>query len=391
MGKVLFLSQNQELNKNLISELDKLEKNSFSFCADSEQAVNLLNDGNFTTVVTNFNSEHERELKFLELLKNAYPNIYRGTFAEDFFQQKSLQSLNITHRILRRPVKAFEVELMITQFSKLTKYNLAPTIVSAINGFGTIPVLPDLYTRLQKEIDNPEASIHRIADIISLDPLMTAKILHLVNSSFFMITKGVTNLIQAINFLGVNIVKSLFLYIKIFSADNSDAETKNSLRKLRVHSINVAKITKAIIGLESFEREYIELAFLTGLLHDIGKLVLLQIHGKKNIVSICESETPQQILESEVKHYGASHLDIGAYLLSLWGFDEELIDAVISHHDSTILTNSVMTLKKALFVADSLVCGYNSNLKLISETFGPIRLAGWNELIPSEDDNRLVA
>jgi RNA polymerase sigma factor (sigma-70 family) len=125
-----------------------------------------------------------------------------------------------------------------------------------------------------EELQSPSASMQSIGEIIAQDFGLLPKLLQLVNSAFFGISQNVTSAIEAVQLLGVETVKSLALSIHVFSCFDKSRCPDISIDSLWRHSVAVAASAKNIAELEQGDQQMAEAAFTSGLLHDVGKLLL---------------------------------------------------------------------------------------------------------------------
>lgn len=159
---------------------------------------------------------------------------------------------------------------------------------------------------------------------------------------------------RAVTLLGTETVKGLVLGVHLLNEIDRSALNKYSVEKLWQHSLETGYFAKTIASMESDDKEFISTCFLSGLLHDVGKLVLIT---KMNDVYIpvleCVHRWGGPIHLCERKELGVSHAMVGAYLLGLWGFGKEVVDAVNEHHFPE-LTGSKLTPAVVVHVANSL-------------------------------------
>ena len=290
------------------------------------------------------------------------------------------------HRFIKLPLNQVELLKTINDLVKLIGNELDAGLIEKINSFGTIPILPGIYWRLEKEIRRSTFSMNGVAEIIQSDPLMVARLLHIAHSSYYSIPTGVTNLLQALTFLGVDIIKALVLYVKIFSIEDVSPETRSILKEVKLHSLNVAKLSKAMMEKETGDKNMIELAYMAGLLHDIGKIVLLQLNDKQKHSFYSQRIHSFNSDEEEKKLFGVSHVNVGSYILRLWNFQDEIIDAVASHHDSSILDNKALSLKEIIFIANAFSYEVEEMSLNISKSYGSEKFDQWDQLF--KDDIR---
>lgn len=385
-SKVLIISDDEKLLADVRIVEAALSNNfKFDYAVSEDQAKRLLSSDEYAIVSVEYASNKINGNDFLSLVKEKYPKTFRMLFTEAAKRERAVYSATDTHRFINKPLKNQELLKAIEHFEGLAKYELDPQVISAILGIGTIPSLPEVYLRLEREINRQEVSISRIADIISNDPLVAAKIMHIVYSSFYNISKSIVNLVHAINFLGLDIIKSLVLYIKVFIVKNQPPEIQQYLKKIRDHSIDVAKVSKALMNLECKDRDLIDSAYIAGLLHDIGKIMLLQCNDKvKRIAFVNDHSSNDEQIGLEQEKFGASHVNVGAYLLSTWNFPPELIDAVANHHKLEVIQNGEFGLNQIVFIANALVDPNELVIEEIKKVYGAEKVNNWHEFIPGQ-------
>ncbi len=199
-----------------------------------------------------------------------------------------------------------------------------------------LPTLPVLLDKLNKMLENPLTSNKKVADLISKDQAMVIKILKLSNSAMYSKRQKITNLANAITFLGIEKLKSLILQIslvKVF-AFQDDGIPEFSITTFWEHSLGTAYFTNLIVkklNLPPNDNYYI-----AGLLHDIGKLIIYQFYPEK-FTEIIKKQIDQNLIdyEAEEQVLGVNHNDIGEFLAHKWNFNEEIVSVIKSHHDAT--------------------------------------------------------
>ncbi|MCP4218904.1 MAG: HDOD domain-containing protein [bacterium] len=204
------------------------------------------------------------------------------------------------------------------------------------SGDRQLPTLPVIFDKLNTMLKNPHTSNKKIADLIIKDQAMVIKILKLCNSAMYSKRQKISNLANAITFLGVHNLKTLILKIslvKTFSFKD-DGIPQFSITTFWEHSLATAYFTNIIskkLNLPANENYYI-----AGLLHDIGKLVVYQFYPDKfaKIIKL-QVDGGMAGLQAEETILGVNHNDIGGYLAEKWNFDPEIIAAIRTHHDTS--------------------------------------------------------
>jgi HD-like signal output (HDOD) protein len=184
---------------------------------------------------------------------------------------------------------------------------------------------------------------------------MTAKILQVVNSVFFGLSRKIGSPQEAVVLLGLETIKALVLSVKIFSEFSQKNYSWFNIDTLFSHSMSVSTYTKTIVQAEKLGGELINYSLMAGLLHDLGKLILLTNFPKpyKQVMTAAR-ETGQNLWDMEYKAFGASHAEIGAYLMGLWSLETPIIEAIAFHHCPANSMSQNMGLLTAVHVGNAI-------------------------------------
>jgi putative nucleotidyltransferase with HDIG domain len=222
----------------------------------------------------------------------------------------------------------------------------------------SLPSLPTIYQELLGLIQDPNTAVADIGRLIAKDPAMTVKTLQLVNSAFFGLGRHISNPVDAASLLGMEILKPLVLSIGIFQQfEQETLPTKRfSMDSLWAHSMKVGALAKQIATQQAMDKTAIEDCLLAGMLHDIGKLILVLNLPEE----YCQLETvladKQQLPHSaEMDIFGTTHGAVGAYLLGLWGLPESVVEAVAMHNQPTLQAEKVFSALAVVHAANGLV------------------------------------
>ena len=198
----------------------------------------------------------------------------------------------------------------------------------------TLPSFPQVAAKLLEVSKDGSASLEEVAKIVETDPGISIRVLELVNSAFYGLTRKITTLPDAVVILGLDEIKKLALGMAIFEKIFKNGHTKefNRLMFWR-HSLAVAVLSMKIA--QKIEYPNPEEAYTAGLLHDVGK-IFLDLQGHKNYGEFIRnlSESTDLAIEKERSQLGLGHDDIGAFFCTRWQLPENLILAVKYHHQS---------------------------------------------------------
>ncbi|MEW6536545.1 MAG: HDOD domain-containing protein [Candidatus Auribacterota bacterium] len=226
------------------------------------------------------------------------------------------------------------------------------TIRTVVSKVGTLPTLPYVVTKLSKMLENPLVSAEEVNKVISSDQALTAKVLKLVNSAFYGFPGQISTVTHAVVILGFSAVKSIALSASVF--DMFPMENKSlyfDRKKFWEHSIGCAVIARLLARRIRYHDE--EEAFVCGLLHDIGKIILDQyLHDE--FVQILQEVRERDVtfLEAEQVVMNCTHARIGSWLGEQWSLPAQLRDS-IAHHHNPEQSNPEFTLSKLAHLADA--------------------------------------
>ncbi len=194
-----------------------------------------------------------------------------------------------------------------------------------------IPTLPIIYQQLFKMMQDPNVAVPEIAEVITQDQSLSAKILHLVNSAFYGYSKEIKTISRAVVILGFRAVRSAALAISVFEYFGKEDDTGVDIRKFWEHSIAVATISKVLAEAARFSQQ--EEAFIVGLLHDVGKLIEKR-HFPEDFNEIIKVAQEQHLswYDTEKALFQVNHATIGKVVFRSWDFPPSVVDAVHFHH-----------------------------------------------------------
>jgi putative nucleotidyltransferase with HDIG domain len=244
-------------------------------------------------------------------------------------EEASLRASAVAHRFLLKPLDEEELRRVVERASELRATLRNEDLRRAITASGALPPAPSVYVRLSAALADPDSSIADVAEIVSTDPAIVAKLLQLVNSAFFGLGRRITSVREAVSYLGIFMIRALVLSTSTFDGFQPPRRIKGfSSACLREHSLLVAKIASAIVG----DRALASDAFMAGILHDVGKLVLAA-HEPEYLEQACEHADANHLLlhQAERELRDSTHGDIGAYLLALWGLPLDVVEAAALH------------------------------------------------------------
>ncbi len=209
----------------------------------------------------------------------------------------------------------------------------AEEIFKKLDRITELPTLPVILSRLNTMLADPDTSISKLKRVIETDQAITSKLLKLVNSAFYGFRARISNIPHALALLGFNSVRNAIISITIFDAFSKGADTDGwNPRDFWKHSMSVAVISRFLAGKSRVAVP--DDAFVAGLLHDIGKLIMAQYFSEKfsRVVSLMK-EQGRSFAQAEKSDYPPfDHARIGGYIAEKWQFPKSLTEAIQYHH-----------------------------------------------------------
>ncbi len=229
------------------------------------------------------------------------------------------------------------------------KQNL-PALVDKLRD---IPTLSVVVTRVMELVNNPKTSANQIADVLKRDQVLTAKILRLVNSSFYNLSTEVTDVSRALGFLGFNTISVLVLGTSVFSAFDLNAAPYFNVIEFWKHSLATA-IAGELIA-KKIRHPKPEDCFTCGLLHDIGKIALFHV-SKDDMKAVVEKANLENksFLTAETELGLPGHTLLGERLAERWQLPVVIRKTIRYHHrDISDMESIYPNLKPAIMIAST--------------------------------------
>jgi putative nucleotidyltransferase with HDIG domain len=239
----------------------------------------------------------------------------------------------------------------------------------AIREISHIATLPEITLKIVELVENPKSTAQDLHKIIANDPALCARILKVVNSSFYGLPGQIGSINRAIVMLGLNAVKNIAIaasLAKLFRG--GDLTPSFSARALWIHSVSTAAAAKMLTDRLGFA--FSDEAFLSGLMHDIGLMVEMQ-YDRNRLVEILQKVGADaagipsgDMLSAEEEVFGANHQHFGAALCEKWKFPKNFTYVTGSHHRPMDLPADHRTVTCIVNVAERLVAQAGPTFRL---------------------------
>jgi putative nucleotidyltransferase with HDIG domain len=204
-----------------------------------------------------------------------------------------------------------------------------------VENINSLPTVPGVLKRLSGVIEKPRITIVEISAFISNDPALTTKVLKMVNSAIYGFPGRIASVSHATMLLGLNVIKGLLLGVSVFEL------MRKTMGGLYEHSLACA-IASRVIARKKGLKEPEEVS-VAGLLHDIGKVILILEFSKEYEAAMNEAQGKKiSIFEAEKNQFNVTHADVGSWLAEKWNFPRSLIEVIKFHHRPALAKNAPM-------------------------------------------------
>lgn len=354
MKNILFVDDERDLLDSLKARLYKHRHDwDMKFVLSGDAAIRALEEQNFDLVVSDVRMPGMDGGQLLTVVKQRWPMAMRIIVSGYSDPVQAVRLTSLAHQYVAKPCEGRELENIIERCFYLRDLLAQESLRKVVGRIGKLPAMPKTYGRLQAALAQPSVTAAEIGDIVNADAGIASKVLQITNSAFFRLRKPMVRIKDAVTYLGFATVRNLVLSAEIFSQWRAPEGLSDlDPERLQNHAQCAAAACKALAGGRASPDD----AWLAGLLHDIGYWVLIQECPKElgKAIQMARAEG-LPLVECERRVTGASHAEIGAYLLGLWGLPYTIIEAVALHHTPTAVTPHGFDLVGALAVSHALL------------------------------------
>ena len=351
--RVLFVDDEPQALEGLRHQLQPYRgKWEMVFVESGSQALAVLARDPVDVVVTDMHMPAMDGAALLQKTQELYPGAARIMLTAPSERDAAIRASPAVHQFLTKPCDPGVIENAIERVCDLRAHVSDAPVRQLVGRIGHLPPSPLVYSRLVLALAKDTTTIEEVAGILKQDMALCAKTLQLVNSAFFGLRRTVSEIEDAVAYLGFNTIKQVALAVEVFQSASARAKSKLSLGALRLHALLVGRISSQLL-LDGPHREE---AFVAGLLHDVGKVVLsVELPDHVGQVLLEMQRRGCSMYEAEQSVWGVTHAEVGGYLLGLWGLPYSIVEAVAHHHQPSRVDTHEFGLLAATHVADALL------------------------------------
>jgi putative nucleotidyltransferase with HDIG domain len=349
MIRILFVDDEANVLQAMRRNLHAMRNEwSMEFVSGGVEALAALKVAPADVIVSDMRMPGMDGWQLLAEIRKLYPQTVRLILSGHAEATSIMRAVGIIHQYIAKPCDGAAIRDVIAQTQALRHLVSSDHLAALVGEVGMLPSAPQAFQDLLKCLQNPEASLADAARIIGRDVALTANVMKMVNSAFFGARQPIVTTDRAVAYLGLDTLGALVLGHGIFKSGRKVSIAGFSLERLWAHSLQTAMAAKVIALSERFSSAEAEKAFLAGVLHDVGKIVFAT---RAQTVS----DDGQACREEQAALMEAHHAEVGAYLLSLWGFPNPIVEAVAFHHTPSKASGNALSLPGIVHIASQLV------------------------------------
>ncbi len=319
--------------------------------AGGSEALTVLARRPVDVLVSDMRMPEMNGAELLERVAERFPGVVRFILSGQADRDSLIRSIGSTHQYLAKPCDSFQIRRAVERAYHLRRLLEVPSLTSLVSRIHALPSLPEIYFAIRSELQREEPSMNHIAELVSRDLGLSSKLLQVANSGRFARDRSVFQIDEAVQLIGIDTLRPLVLASHLFSACQPDLLPMNDLWR---HGLAVAQGAFAVASADHQSTFACDCSYSAGLLHDCG-LLLLAAHLPEEYARVRTAAAGMRWIDAERQVLGATHQELGAYLLGLWGLPYELVEAVAHHHQpSDSLTRGFSPLA-AVHIAESAV------------------------------------
>jgi HD-like signal output (HDOD) protein/ActR/RegA family two-component response regulator len=360
MKNILFVDDERDLLDSLKARLYKHRHDwNMQFVPSGDEAIGVLEQQTIDLVVSDVRMPGMDGGQLLTVVKQRWPTAMRIIVSGYADPVQAVRLTSLAHQYVAKPCDGGELENIIERCFYLRDLLAQESLRKVVGRIGKLPAMPKTYGLLQAALAQPSVTAGEIGDIVNADAAIASKVLQITNSAFFRLRKPMVRIKDAVTYLGFATVRNLVLSAEIFSQWRAPEGLSDvDPERLQNHAQCAAAACKALSGGRASPDD----AWLAGLLHDIGYWILIQECPEElgRAIELARAED-LPLVECERRITGASHAEIGAYLLGLWGLPYSIIEAVALHHTPGSVTAHGYDLVGALAVSHALLDAANGH------------------------------
>lgn len=334
MLRVIFVDDEQRILDGQRRQLHPMRTAwEMRFAISGPEALRMLDECPADVIVSDMQMPGMTGVQLLAKVHERWPGMVRIILSGQTDQADLLADIGIIHQFLQKPCDTETLRRSILRASALARAIECEPLRRVVTGLRSLPVLARSLRELADAMENKTSDIGGIAAIVGRDMGLTTKLLQLVNSAFFGMPRRVHEVREAVSLLGLKTLKEVAIAAHAFEALAGDGPERAKIERLWSISADLAGAAGDAAKRAGAGQDAENRARLAASLALVGRAVLVRYASEQHRIAMTMAEDGIALASAEQQIIGIPHQVIGAYVLGLWAFDDEIIEAVAHQTD----------------------------------------------------------
>ncbi|KLD76857.1 HDOD domain-containing protein [Xanthomonas hyacinthi] len=353
--RVLFVDDEKQVLAGLERTMFMADRDwDVAFAGSGAEALATLQAQPADVVVSDMRMPMMDGAELLRQVRDSCPRTIRIILSGHTEQEAALRSLDVAHQFLAKPCEGDALIEAIDRAVALQVLLDDPAVQAVAGRIGGLPSAPRMFAQLNRLLGDPAAGVAQVAAVVEGDPALAAKVLQLANCAFFGNGQRVAEVKEAVNRIGIGLLRTLVLASEVFHSDASDSADAICADAVRASQL------AAVVGKGHAAEDVVTTA---ALLANVGALL-------PDIARLCRDADPQG-------RGFPSHAEIGAYLLGVWGLPGAIVEAVAHHRAPRRVAHRQYDAVGVVHVAVALAHGLAPDLEYLQSMGVAAQLPQW--------------
>lgn len=318
------------------------------FANSGEEAMACISETTFEVLVTDMKMPGATGADVLRHARDHQPAMVRIVLSGEFDQELAQRAMPLTHEFVSKPCDPDDLFDVISKVYDTSRSLDSSRITMLVSALDTLPTQPRVLAEIQDCIARDEG-LKGIAKIVESDVAVATSVIRTANSAFYGFGKQATTVLEAVSRLGSTAVSGIAIHAEL--ASNAAPDIVRDLEVLNDLSANVSRIVQKLIGQE------IPQAGLAGLMRSLGVVVFITCVGEEfRPIQEQFRLTGLPDDDAELRTFGATHSELGAYVLRMWKVDPLVVESVHHHRDPAPASPEAQRVIHAMAAADAALC-----------------------------------
>ena len=332
---VLFVDDERNILDGLRRQFRSRHKEwDMRFAGSAKEAIGLLEQQPADVIVSDMRMPERNGSALLREVQSRWPTTARFILSGQTDHSEMVEDIGCIHQFLQKPCDPELLIRSITRCRELSSVLRSPQLKGVTSRIQSLPVVSETYLALSEALENEDVDVDMLTEIVERDVGLTTKLLQMVNSAFFGMPRTFTKARDAVNLVGSKQLRMLALTAQIVDSLSDSVPSRATISTIWRESADVGAMAAALARANRQTPEVIDAARLAGTLSLIGRGILA-CYLTDEFDAACAYAAAKRIglHEAELATMHVTQESIGAYALGLWGFADEIIEAVARQSD----------------------------------------------------------